>query len=76
MKRHDEDNGGLELDALYDSDDPAVREALVAFMHEEMEAAQERATIRLARKFRHLLTPVMQARLDRQYPVHGLAASV
>lgn len=75
MKRHDDDNGALELDELYDSDDPAVRQALVQFMQEEMAAAQDRATIRLARKFRHLLSPVMQARLDRQYPAHGFAAT-
>ena len=75
MKRHYEDNGALELDALYESEDPAVQAALVEFMQEEMAAAQERATIRLAFKFRHLLPSVMQARLDRQYPSHGLAAT-
>lgn len=74
-KGHYEDNGDLELDDLYESDDPEVQEALVEFMQEEMAAAQERATIRLAFKFRHLLPPVMQARLDRQYPAHGLAAT-
>ncbi|WP_308620455.1 hypothetical protein [uncultured Desulfovibrio sp.] len=75
MKRHYEDNGALELDVLYESEDPAVQAALVEFMQEEMAAAQERATIRFARRFRHLLSPVMQARLDRQYPAHGLAAT-
>lgn len=74
-KKHYEDNGALELDALYDSEDPAIKEALVEFLREEMAAAQERATIRLAFKFRHLLPSVMQARLDRQYPAHGLAAT-
>lgn len=75
MKRHYEDNGALELDALYESEDPAVQTALVEFMQEEMAAAQERATIRLAFKFRHLLPSVMQARLDREYPAHGLVAT-
>ena len=42
MKRHYEDNGALELDVLYESEDPAVQAALVEFMQEEMAAAQER----------------------------------
>lgn len=90
-KRRNKYNGPLHLDAIYDSDDPAIQEAMCQFLAEEKDAAlekakiliiqkaldeaTERATIRLAHKFRHLLPPLMQARLDHQYPLSSFAAT-
>ena len=68
MYENDSDTEDLILDEIYESRDPLVKESMRQFMQEEMDAAHERALIRLACKFRHLLQPSMQALLARQYP--------
>ncbi|MGE9986702.1 hypothetical protein [Desulfovibrio sp. SGI.169] len=74
MKRHQENNM-LLLDDIYESRDPAVKSYIMQVMEEEMDKAQERAVVRVAQKFRHLLSPQMQQTLAAQYPVTALAAS-
>lgn len=69
----DDDAELLILDEIYESSDPHVKESMQQFMQEEMEAAHERALIRLACKFRHLLKPSMQALLGRRYPNYLMA---
>lgn len=75
MKRHQENTNELLLDDIYESRDPAVKICVVQIMAEEMDKAHERATIRVAQKFKHLLSPQMQQALATQYPVTALAAS-
>ena len=75
MKRHQEDMNELLLDDIYESRDPVVKRYALQVMEEEMDKAQERATIRGAQKFKHLLSPQMQQALAAQYPVAALAAS-
>lgn len=72
MKRQENE---LILDDLYNSRDPAVKRFMNQALMEEMNAAQERATIRTAQKFSHLLPPHMRQVLAAQYPVPALAAS-
>lgn len=50
----------LLLDNIYNTNDPAVKKFLNQAMYEEMEAAHERAVMRVATQFRHLLPPDMQ----------------
>lgn len=75
MKRHQKNTDVLLLDEIYDSKEPAVKFYALQVMEEEMDKAQERALIRVAQKFRHLLSPQMQQALAAQYPVTALAAS-
>lgn len=75
MKRHQENTNELLLDDIYESKDPAVKRYIMQVMKEEMDKAQERALVRVAQKFRHLLSPQMQQTLAAQYPVTALAAS-
>ncbi|WP_241159589.1 hypothetical protein [Desulfovibrio sp. ZJ200] len=75
MKRHQESTAVLLLDDIYESTDPAVKRYIMQIMEEEMDKAQERALVRVAQKFRHLLSPQMQQTLAAQYPVTALAAS-
>lgn len=74
----------LFLDDIYDSDDPEVDRYLNTALKEESEKvdfslteaqirrefdnAQERVVIRLAWKFKHLLSPRMQKILEAQHP--------
>ena len=74
----------LFLDNIYDSDDPEVDRYLNTALKEENEKvdfslpaeqarievrnADERALIRLAWKFKHLLSPRMQKILEAQHP--------
>ena len=75
MKRHQENTNELLLDDIYESKNPAVKSYALQVMAEEMDKAHERATIRVAQRFRHLLSPQMQQALAAQYPVTALAAS-
>lgn len=75
MKRHQEDMNELLLDDIYESKDPAVKQYVFQILDEEMDKAHERAAIRVAQKFKHLLSPQMQQALATQYPVTALAAS-
>lgn len=57
----------------------AVKRSLNKFMHEEVGAAHERAIIRLAYKFKFLLSPHQQKILTTQYPeseINTLRAAV
>lgn len=74
----------LLLDDIYNSDDPAIKQYItMAFneehmsinfygperqIKEEIKKADERAQIRLAWKFKHLLSPQMQKILEAQHP--------
>lgn len=75
MKRHQENRNELLLDAIYESKDPTVKRSAFRILEEEMDKAQERALIRTAQKFQHLLSPQMQQALAAQYPETALAAS-
>lgn len=59
----------LLLDALYESRDPAVKQFLNIVMYEEMEQAHERAVMRVATQYAHLLPPKMQHILASRYAV-------
>lgn len=50
----------LLLDALYEARDPAVTQFLNTVMYEEMEQAHERAVMRVATQYAHLLPPKMR----------------
>lgn len=64
----------LLLDNIYNANDPAVKNFLNQAMFEEMEAAHERALMRVATQFRHLLPPDMQQVLAaRQAAPHAFA---
>ena len=63
----------LEMDEIYASDDPKLQQYLHKFMREEVDAAQERALIRLAWKFKHLLKRSSQIALERNYSKKSLA---
>lgn len=74
----------LLLDDIYNSTDPAIKQyMLMAFseehkrinfygqerqLKEEIKRADKRALIRLAWKFKHLLSPQMQKILEAQHP--------
>lgn len=58
----------LLLDDLYESEDPKVERTLGAFLKEASETAHERALIRVAWKFKHLLSPRMQEILEAECP--------
>lgn len=77
----------LLLDDITNSDDPEIKQyMMMAFseehkrinfygqehqLKEEIKRADERALIRLAWKFKHLLSPQMQKILEAQHPRPG-----
>lgn len=64
----------LLLDDIYNSPDPAIKEYLSTVFYEEAELANERALLRVATKFRHMLSPQIQKVLDmRQLPSSQVA---
>lgn len=80
MKRHQRNHirgraPALELDEIYNSSNPEVQEYFDQALMEEMDAAQSRAVIRVARKFQHLLSPRMQQALAAQSPSTAIAAT-
>lgn len=75
MKRHQRNKDTLLLDDIYNSNDPTVRRFISKALIEEMDKAQERALIRTAKEFQHLLSPRMQQVLSARYPATDLAAS-
>lgn len=58
----------LILDDLYGADDPEVERTFYAFLGEAEETAHERALVRVAWEFKHLLSPRMRKVLEVQYP--------
>lgn len=58
----------LILDDLYGADDPEVERTFYAFLGEAEETAHERALVRVAWEFKHLLSPRMREVLEAQYP--------
>lgn len=62
MKRHHRVRRSpeLELDEIYNSNDPEVRAYFDRAFMEEMDAARSRVILRVARKFQHMLPPRMQ----------------
>lgn len=75
MKRHQENTNELLLDAIYECKDPAVKRSVFQILDEELDKAHERAALRVAQKFRHLLSPQVQQVLAAEHPVTALAAS-
>ena len=59
MKKRYERNR-LILDAIYERDDPEINESLDLFLREEINRAYERTILRMANKYKHLLSPRMQ----------------
>lgn len=57
---------GLCLDEIYKSSDPAVRRYLMQAMREETQKAEERAILRVAHRFSHLLPIPMRQVLEQQ----------
>lgn len=58
----------LQLDAIWNSSDPRVKDCLTQYMSEEYQRADERVLQRLAQRFIHLLPPNQQ-QLVRQSAV-------
>lgn len=75
MKRRQRNRGRLLLDAIYNSNDPAVQDFITDVMIEEMDKAQQRAQMRVAVRFKHMLSPRMQAILAAQCPAEPVAAT-
>ena len=59
MKKRYERNK-LILDAIYERNDPEVNESLDMFLQEEISKAYERTILRMANKYKQLLSPRMQ----------------
>ena len=62
----------LILDDLYASEDPEVERSLSELLQDARGIARERPLVRLAWRFKHLLSARMQETLEAQYPAESI----
>lgn len=62
----------LILDDIYESENPEVEQALSELLQDSRAIARERALVRLAWRFKHLLSARMQETLEVHYPAQSV----